>query len=218
MSEQANIIRNKRRAFAAPGGMFDRVVRLLAIGLPALVGAVAAAMIIAPLSPRGEVSFLLDRNKVAIAEERLRVNDAMYRGQDNRGRPFSLAAGAAVQQSVADPVVRLDDLTARLLLPEGPALLTAPGGRYFIDEQQVGVDGLVRFTAADGYRMTARDVFIDLPARALVGRGRVEGAIPAGTFAADSIRADLAARTLTLEGNAQMRMVPGQLALPQIRP
>jgi lipopolysaccharide export system protein LptC len=215
MSEQATIIRNKRRAIAAPGGRFDRVIRLLAIGLPALVGAVAAAMLIAPLSPRGEVSFLLDRNKVAIADDRMRVDDAMYRGQDNRGRPFSLSAAAAVQQSIAEPIVQMDRLTARLLLPEGPALLTAPGGRYFIDEQQVQVDGLMRFTAADGYRMTARDVFIDLPARTLLGRGRVEGAIPAGTFSADTIRADLAARTLTLEGDARMRMVPGQLALPQ---
>jgi len=191
------------------------VLRWLALGLPALLGVITAMMLLAPLGPRGEVSFLLDRNKVAIAEDRLRVDDAMYRGQDDRGRPFSLAAGAAVQQSASEPVVRMDELTARLLLPEGPALLTAPGGRYFIDEQQVQVDGLMRFTAADGYRMTASDVFIDLPARTLLGRGRVEGAIPAGTFEADTIRADLAARTLTLEGDARMRMVPGQLALPR---
>ncbi len=218
MSEQATIMRNRRQAFAAPGGAFDRVVRLLAIGLPALVGAVAAAMIIAPLSPRSEVSFLLDRNKVAIADDRMRVDDAMYRGQDNRGRPFSLAAGAAVQQSVTEQVVQLDALTARLLLPEGPALLTAPGGRYFIAEQQVSVTGMVRFTAADGYRMEARNVFIDLPARTLASRGRVEGAIPAGTFAANSLRADLAERSLVLEGDVRMRMVPGQLALPRVRP
>jgi len=214
MTEKADRIRQRRRAFAAPGSTLDRAVRLLAIGLPALVGAVAAAMLIAPLGPRGEVSFLLDRNKVAIADDRLRVDDAMYRGQDQRGRPFSLAAGEAVQTSASVPVVSMRDLTARLLLTEGPAVLTAPAGRYQIEEQQVDVDGIVRFNAADGYSIVARNVAVDLPARSLVGQGRVEGAIPAGTFAADRILADLDERTITLDGNARLRMVPGRLRTP----
>jgi lipopolysaccharide export system protein LptC len=62
--------------------------------------------------------------------------------------------------------------------------------------------------------MTARNVSIDLPGRRLVGAGRVEGAVPAGTFSADSISADLAARTISLVGNARLRMVPGQLRMP----
>ena len=214
MTEKADRMRQRRRAFAAPGSTLDRAVRLLAIGLPALVGAVAAAMLIAPLSPRGEISFLLDRNKVAIADDRLRVDDATYRGQDQRGRPFSLNAGEAVQASASEPVVRMQDLTARLLLDDGPAVLTAPAGRYQIDDQQVDVDGIVRFNAADGYSIAARNVAIDLPARSLVGQGRVEGELPAGTFAADRILADLEERTVTLDGNARLRMVPGRLRMP----
>lgn len=214
MSKRADRIRQRRRAFAAPGSTLDRAVRLLAVGLPALVGAVAAAMLIAPLSPRGEISFLLDRNKVAIAEDRLRVDDAMYRGQDQRGRPFSLAAGEAVQASASVPTVAMRDLVARLLLPEGPAVLTAPAGRYHIEDEKVDVDGTVRFNAADGYSMVARDVAIDLPSRSLIGQGRVEGAIPAGTFTADRILADLAERTVTLDGNARLRMIPGRLRTP----
>ncbi|HYD24910.1 MAG TPA: LPS export ABC transporter periplasmic protein LptC [Croceibacterium sp.] len=214
MSQQADQIRDRRRAFAAPGSPLDRAVRLLAVVLPALVGAVAATMLIAPLSPRGEVSFLLDRNKVATAEDRLRVDNAMYRGEDKRGRPFSLSAGEAVQASASVPVVRMQDLTARMLLSEGPAVLNAPAGRYAIDDQRVMVDGVVSFVAADGYRMTARNVAIDLPGRSLVGAGRVEGAVPAGTFSADTIRADLDARTLTLAGNARLNMVPGRLRMP----
>ena len=99
MSREAEQIRDRRRAFALPGGSLDRAIRILAVGLPALVGAIAAAMLIAPLSPRGEVSFILDRNEAAVAENRLVVDDAMYRGEDNSGRPFSLTAGEAVQRS-----------------------------------------------------------------------------------------------------------------------
>jgi len=218
MTTQADRMRNRRQAFAAPGGSFDRIIRWLAIGLPALVGVVTAMMLIAPLADRGEVSFLLDRNKVAIAEDRLRVDNAMYRGQDGHGRPFSLVAGEAVQQSARVPQVDMQDLVARILLPDGPAVLAAPAGRYAIDDEQVAIPGLVEFTAADGYSMNARNVTIDLTEQSLFGNGRVEGAIPAGTFSANSIRADLVARTLTLDGDARLRMVPGRLALPRSLP
>ena len=214
MSQQADQIRDRRRAFAAPGGPLDRAVRVLAVALPALVGAVFATMLIAPLSPRGEVSFILDRNKVAVANDRLRVDSAMYRGQDKRGRPFSLSAGEAVQASASVPVVQLRDLTAQMLFAEGPAVLSARAGSYDIMERKVAVDGAVNFVAADGYRLTASGVSVDLPGRSLLGRGQVAGTVPAGTFRADGISADLDARTVTLSGNARLRMVPGQMRLP----
>ena len=214
MSQQADQIRDRRRAFALPGSPLDRAVKLLAVALPAAVGAIAAAMLIAPLGPRGEVSFLLDRNKVDTAADRLRVDNAMYRGRDDKGRPFSLTAGEAVQRSAAVPVVQLADLTARIQLTDGPAVLLAPTGSYNIDDQLVAVDGVVRFATSDGYRMNVRNVSIDLQRRIVVGAGGVEGAIPAGSFSADSIRADLDGRVLTLSGNARLRMVPGRLRMP----
>jgi lipopolysaccharide export system protein LptC len=182
MSQKADLIRDRRRAFALPGSQLDRAIKLLAVALPALVGAVAATMLIAPLSPRGEVSFLLDRNKVATAEDRLRVDNAMYRGRDEKGRPFSLTAGEAVQRSATVPVVQLADLTARMQLSDGPAALLAPEGRYNIESQQVAIDGMVRFATSDGYRMNVRNVTIDLPGRKVIGSGGVSGAIPAGSF------------------------------------
>ena len=166
------------------------------------------------LSPRGEISFLLDRNKVAVIEDRLRVDNALYRGADNQGRPFSLTAGEAVQRSSAEGIVRMNDLVARLLLEEGPARLSAQAGLYDIDEDTVAVTGPMRMIAADGYRMMARDVSVDLETKQLVGAGGVEGAIPAGTFSADRLTADLSARTVTLTGNARLRMEPGKLRMP----
>lgn len=215
MTLQADQMRDRRRAFAAPGSSLDKIVRWLAVGLPAVVGVIAALMVITPLSPRGEVSFLLDRNKVAIAEDRLRVDNAVYRGEDSEGRPFSLSAGAAVQRSASEPVVGMRDLIARIILPQGPAVLQAELGRYDFEADKVMVDSKVTFVAADGYRMMARGVLIDLKAKTLVGSGGVEGAIPAGTFAAEALNADLAARTVALVGNARLRMVPGRLRVPR---
>lgn len=214
-TSEARALRGRRQHFAAPGGSHDRLVGLLARVLPMAVGVVAALMVITPLSPRGEVSFLLDRNKVAVIDDRLSVANAMYRGRDDQGRPFSLTAGDAVQRSSAEGLVRMRALVAQMLLNEGPARLSAEGGVYDIDAETVTVDGPVRFTANDGYAMTARGVSVDLKARMMRGDDGVSGEVPAGTFAADTMRADLSARTITLEGDARLTMVPGQLRMPQ---
>ena len=214
-TEQARALRSVRKHFAAPGGRHDRIVSFLARALPMGVGVIAALMVITPLSPRGEVSFLLDRNKVALIDDRLSVENALYRGQDDQGRPFSLQAGEAVQRSSREGVVRMTDLVARILLGDGPARLTAESAPYTIDIQTMRVFGPVRLTAADGYRMVTRDVSIDLKTKRMVGEGGVDGEIPAGTFSADRLVADLSARTITLDGNARLRMVPGQLRMPQ---
>jgi lipopolysaccharide export system protein LptC len=213
-TSEARALRSRRQHLAAPGGSHDRLVRVLARVLPMGVGVLAALMVITPLSPRGEVSFLLDRNKVALIDERLSVDNAMYRGRDIQGRPFSLLAGEAVQRSSAEGLVRMRDLVAQLLLNDGPARLSAEGGVYDIDKEVVAVNGPVRLTASDGYRMTASGVSVDLKSRTLLGRAGVEGAIPAGTFSAKALRADLAARTITLEGEARFTMIPGQLRMP----
>lgn len=213
-TSEARALRSRRQHFAAPGGSHDKLVRFLARALPMGVGVIAALMIITPLSPRGEVSFLLDRNKVALINERLSVDNAMYRGRDNQGRPFSLLAGEAVQRSGAEGLVRMKSLVAQLLLAEGPARLSADGGVYDIDKETVAVEGPVRLTASDGYAMTASGVSVDLKSRTMRGDEGVSGQVPAGTFSANSLRADLGERTITLEGNARFTMIPGQLRTP----
>ncbi len=215
MTEAADIIRDKRRLWAAPGGSHDRKVHVLARWLPGLVGAIAAAMIVGPLFTEGELSFLLDRNKVAVTAERLRVNNAMYRGEDKRGRPFTVTAGSAVQVTSTVPVVQMENLAARIRLSDGPAELTAVRGKYDYSAQTVAVEGPVVFTAADGYRLTTQNVAIDLRNRQVVGSGGVSGAIPSGTFSAERISADLDNRVLMLDGNVRMRFVQTSFRMPQ---
>jgi len=213
-TSEAKQLRNRRQGFAAPGGSHDKLINILAKFLPMAVGVLAAFMVITPLSPRGEVSFLLDRNKVAMIDERLRVDNAMYRGKDNDGQPFSLTAGEAVQRSGAEGIVRMQDLIARILLPEGPARLGAQGGTYTIADDLVTVTGPVRMTAADGYNITASGVSINLKTKRMVGKGGVSGTVPAGSFSANRIEVDLPARTITLDGNARIQMIPGKLRMP----
>ena len=213
-TERAEALRSKRQDFAAPGGNHDKLIGFLARALPMGVGMVAALMIITPLSPRGEVSFLLDRNAVSIIEERLSVDNAMYRGRDDSGRPFSITAGEAVQRSSAEGKVRLDDLLAQLLLEDGPAQLSADGGVYDIENEVVDVEGTMRVRTADGYAISASGVQFNLETRTMTGSNGVEGAVPAGTFSANAMSGDLDKRIISLDGNARLTMVPGELRVP----
>jgi len=211
MTERADQMRTRRQRFAAPGSHHDRLVRTLGLVLPSAIGVLVAFLALAPLLKNTEVSFLLDKDQVDIARERMRVTEALYRGQDSEGRPFSLKAGSAIQKSSRSPVVQLKDLAARILLPEGPGVLEAGQGNYNMDSEQVSIIGAVQFSSANGYRMVTRDVDIDLPERQMVSRGEVTGRLPTGTFRADRLKADLANHTVTLEGRARLRMTQGGL-------
>ena len=161
-------------------------------------------------SPNGDVSFVLAKDSVSMAKERLRVSAATYRGEDSNGRPFEIKAGSAVQRSSQDPVVRLSDLMAKIQFAEGPATLSANTGRYDMDREIVQVDGPLVFQTSDGYRVEASDVAVGLKTRKLASAGAVSGTMPLGTFTAGRIRADLTARTVTLDGRARLHIVQGQ--------
>lgn len=209
MSEAADRSRDLRQRWAVPGSSHDRIVRTLRVALPMGIGALFAFMSIAPLTIVGDMSFLLDKNRVEVAKERLRVTEALYRGEDSRGRSFALRAGSAVQATSAEPVVRLQDLSASLSMDDGPALLRANNARYNMDEEKVAVEGPVTFQSADGYRLATRDVDVDLNTRFLASRGPVEGRMPLGTFSGARISADLRNRVVRLEGRARLRIVQG---------
>jgi lipopolysaccharide export system protein LptC len=109
----------------------------------------------------------------------------------------------------------MNTLEAQIQMTDGPAQIRAPKGAYNYHSEQLAIDGPVNFTAADGYSMVTRNVDIDLKGQKAVGTGGISGAVPTGTFQANSIQADLEARTVTLDGNARLRMTPGKLRVPQ---
>lgn len=207
MSEIAIRMRGERQRWAAPGSSHDRIIGLSRLILPMGIGILAAFLVMAPLTMGGDVSFVLDKNKVAVAKERLRISEALYRGADSEGQPFALRAGSAVQASSADPVVRITDMDAEIRLKDGPATLSAERGRYDMEAERVAVDGPIQFRSADGYAIDTSDATVDLRSRTMWSAGNVTGRMPIGTFRADRLRADLEARTVTLEGNARLRIV-----------
>lgn len=211
MSELAESERRVRRGWAAPGASHDRLIKVLKLLLPALIGVVLAFLFFAPLEDKQEVSFMLDKKKVGSAEERLRLTSVTYRGHDNVGRPFVLSARSGVQQTSAVQVVDISDMNAQIQLDNGPARLEAAQAQYEMERDHVNVIGPITFTAADGYRMRTRDVNVDLRARTMQSRGAVEGQMPLGTFSAGQLQANLPNRTFVLSRRARLHIVQGAL-------
>lgn len=211
MSELADGQRKAKSRWAAPGGAHDWLMRFLKIVLPAGVGLLLAYLLLSPLSKEKEISFLLDKNKVDVARERLKMQSAEYRGLDDKGRPFAIRAAQAVQAKSSVPIVDIGGMAARIQLDEGPATITADRAKYNMETQKVDVLGPIMFTAADGYRLETRDVALDLNKHTAVSGGGVEGRMRLGRFTAGGMTVDLPQRRVVLTGRPRLHIEQGAL-------
>jgi len=219
MSELADSVRSQRQLWAASGSNHDRLIAILRLVLPLAIGVLVVLLALAPLTVGRDISFVLSKDRVEVARERMRVSTATYRGQDAKGQPFQLTAGSAVQVTSRDPVVRLQQLAAQIQLPEGPARIVANSGRYDMDSEKVAIDGPVHFRSADGYDIKTRDVGIDLKTRQVASEGPVDGTMNIGTFSGDRFTADLNKRIVVLQGRARLHIDQRQArAAPAPRP
>ncbi len=201
MSRRAERQRTRRQTFAAPGGGFDRLIAFLRVALPSAVGALIAILLVTPLIHRDESSFVLDKDKVERAPERLQASNALYRGNDDKGRPFALSAGSALQRNAAPGQVQLRDLAARIMLDDGPAAIHAKAGIYDIESQIARIPGQLSFQAEPGYRLTTGNAVIAFGPQSLTADGGVTGSTDLGDFKGDRLSADLANRKLIVSGN-----------------
>ena len=215
LSDVARAERRKRRIWAKPGSSHDRIIAVARVTLPASVLGLVLALGFAPLTSGRDISFVLAKDRVAVAKERMRVSQALYRGEDEKVQPFSLTAKSAVQQTSADPIVKLDTLAARIALQGGPATLTAPKGTYNMNNEQVGLDGPVAFRSADGYALDTHDVDLDMQTRKLASRNPVTGKMPLGNFSADHMTADLDGKIVVLNGHARLHITQQKATSPK---
>ena len=209
MAEAASPGRQLKQQWAVPGSKHDRLIRIAKVALPAAVGVLIAFLALAPLDRRGDVSFILDKNKVENAPERMRVDVARYIGEDNQGRPFAIMARSAVQRSSDEPIVEISGMLAKLWLTQGPVILRANLARYNLDEQKVRVLGPIQVVGPESYRLNTSNVTVDLKERNVTGSGGVTGEMKLGQFSAGSLKADLGQRTVSLEGGARLKIVQG---------
>jgi lipopolysaccharide export system protein LptC len=139
----------------------------------------------------------------------MRVEQARYVGEDNKGQKFEVVADRAVQQSSNVPVVAIEGMRARLNLERGPLAIAALRGRYDLEQEQMLIDGPVRVAGPDGYRLATRDVRVDLDKRTMQSTGPVNGAMQLGQFSAGNMSADLDERVVRLNNGVRLKIKQG---------
>jgi lipopolysaccharide export system protein LptC len=211
MSVQADQQRSQRQKFAAPGGSHDRLIRALRVVLPSIIGAVLALLLFSPFANDRELSFVLAKDGVDMAGERLKVADALYRGKDSKGRPFALRAGSAVQQNSNKPILKMHNVRGQLQMDKGLARIEAANGIYNMDTEVIRTIGPLAFTDGNGFNLTASNVALTMKSRKLESFGPASGSTRVGTFNAGKLRADLNARIVRLEGGARLQINQGAL-------
>ena len=209
MSELANQERATKQRWAVPGSSHDRLVGFAKVALPSAVGVVIAFLAMAPLDNRGDVSFILDKNQVENAPERMRVEQARYTGEDNRGQKFLITANRALQRTSEQPIVDIWGMLAQFGLSQGPVTVAANQGQYNLDEQKVAVHGPVRVNGPEGESLLTRDVTVDLKQNTMSSNGGVAGRMKLGRFQAGRLRADLNSGTVVLDRGTRLKIVQG---------
>ena len=205
MSAQADLERNYRQRWALPGGRHDRLIRAMRVVLPSIIGLLVAILAFSPFTGQQELSFVLNKDEVNLSRERLRVVEALYRGEDSKGRPFSLRAGSAVQKTSAQPVLDITSLSGRISLQDGPASIIAQRGSYDLGKETMRVTGPLAVESS-GYDMVASNVELSLKDRTMQSFGPVSGRTKVGTFHAGRLRADLETRIVRLDGGVRLRI------------
>lgn len=188
-----------------PGGRHDRLIRFLRVGLPSFIGILVAVLAFSPFTGTQELSFVLNKDEVSLSRERMRLVEALYRGEDSRGRSFSLRAGSAVQKTSAEPVLEMTSLAARILLNDGPASIVAQRGTYNLNKETMRVNGPLAVKST-GYDMVASNVELSMKTKTMQSFGPVSGRTKVGTFKAARLNANLDTRIVRLDGGVRLRI------------
>ena len=193
MSDAAVRERAVKRHWAEPGSRHDGVIRSARVLLPAAAGVLFAFLVMSPLRDDGEVSFILDKKEV----------------ERSQGQQFVVQADRALQRTSDVPIVDISGMRARLDLESGPAVITAPRGRYDLETQRVTIPDQIRVVGPDGYRLSTQRAIVDLKGRMVQSNGGATGAMRLGQFSAQRLTADIAEQRVVLDGGVRLKIVQG---------
>lgn len=210
MASKADSQRRRRRRQMLPGGPRDRFIQTAKWVLPAASGLLFATLIALPLAATQEFSFLLSKDSTARAGERMQTEQAIYRGVTGNGDPFRISAQSGVQKTSSVPVVVLTGLAARIDQQQGPAIVTAPRGEYFLEQNRILVDGPVTARSDSGYSLDGSRIEIDIDARQVFTSEPVSGTLPIGEFQAQNFTADIMGHKVSMTNGVKLRLNPGR--------
>lgn len=195
------------RAGAGPSGARRLVVRLLKRVLPLAAVLLLAAIALWPQWQGTDEArrFTFRRGATDLLNEPLRMRDAIFRGIDERGRPYTVTAQQAIQVGQGDDTIDLVQPKADITLEDGTwALVQSVHGTYRRIPQLLELDGGVILNHDAGYEVRTESATINLRDQTAQGDRPVAGQGPFGTIEGTGFQADDAAKVLVVTGPATL--------------
>jgi lipopolysaccharide export system protein LptC len=160
----------------------SHLIRFLRRALPALM----AAMVLALLAAVAVQT--LGRRAAPEGEVAVRMLNPRFRGRDDEGRAFVLAAKAAVRDNADLQRVLLEGPELELTTdPErAPMRVTARSGLYLEGRQLMTLKGDVVLVDPNGWRFVTEEAVVDTRRDVISGRKRIEGVGPGRKISGDS--------------------------------
>jgi lipopolysaccharide export system protein LptC len=208
MSEQADHSANAPATFRGTRRSARPAGAVLRVALPSIIGVLLALLVVSPFSQTQEMSFVLDKDEVNMARERLRLTKRhVSRRRQPRPPLHACAAAARCRKAQANHCIRLHRFVGADIDARRSGRTGAGQGYYNLQKpKKSGSKGHCPLLAADGFSLTASNVEFALKTRQIESFGPVSGAMKVGTFSAGKLRADVDARIVRLEGGAHLRI------------
>jgi lipopolysaccharide export system protein LptC len=166
-------------------GLYSRVVAILKVGLPLMALAMLGSLFLFTdqEAPQGELAFSpADLAELAAGME---VLNPVLSGTTDANDAFRFTAAVVVPDAAPPTRAQAREITGRVSFIGGPQVdLAAAGADLDLKTRLLELEGDVRVTTSDGYRLEAARMQVDLRGGILRAEEAVTAAGPMGTIAA----------------------------------
>ncbi|MEM9809860.1 MAG: LPS export ABC transporter periplasmic protein LptC [Pseudomonadota bacterium] len=187
-------------------------VRNLRLAVPALAAGLLITYAASATPPRVDRSFIMQFSSFDMSEDEVKLARPRYSGEDLSGRPFEVAANAAVRANHDPDLVGLDYPEARRLGDTGAAILVrAEDGLYDRRNRLMDLTRNVELEQEgdrDHFILKTDAAAINLDSQVVTSSAEVHGAGDTGTVRADRATVYQTEDRLVLEGDVKIRLEP----------
>jgi lipopolysaccharide export system protein LptC len=192
---------------------YTRFVNLMKMLLPGGALALIAALVIySSLYEKAGERMNIRFQDVRVGQEELRMLNPRFTGVDEKGQPYVVTAGYALQDKGNSDLLKLDMIEADITLNEG-AWITAQSASGMLDAKKslLVFDSSIDVYTDSGYEFHSEDGHVDLKAGIFMSNRPVHGQGPAGKITAGNMTLNSKEGLLMFGGGVKMTLFPSQL-------
>ena len=199
--------RRREQAFAA-ARRHSRRVKRLRLMLPA-AGAltVLAFTVVTRIGLPDNLDLAVAR--LSVTPNSIIMDNPHLTGFDGDRREYSVSADRAVQALARPDEVRLEAITARIVVTgQGTATITADAGDYDNSEGTLKLDGAIAVHSTEGYALRMNGADIDLQAGTMASANPVTVSYEDSQTIGESIAVTEGGQVIVLEGGVRTTLMP----------